>query len=189
MSKSTMSQVASGLPYSEPVFVQSLKGETRLALRPDATVRAAIARFCALHALDSFEADLILKPRADGSVVVTGDVRAETQPICVVTLEPFADRVAEEVDATYVTEDVLAELLAKEVEDNPDAASAGTPDLPDAIIDGQIDPAALAVEFLILGLDPYPRKPDAAFPEVKIGEEALSPFAALKILKDAPKKP
>ncbi|CAN1514261.1 hypothetical protein MCEMSEM23_00882 [Rhabdaerophilaceae bacterium] len=184
-----MNRSRAGLPYTAPVLVQSLKGETRLSLRPDEVTRAEIARFCSLHALDNFEADLVLTPRADGSVVVTGHVHANTQPICIVSLEPFHDEVSEDIEATYVTPDFLADLLAKEVEDNPDAASAGTPDLPDPIIDGQIDPAALAVEFLILGLDPYPRKPDADFPDLRVGEEAISPFAALKALKSEPKKP
>ena len=34
---------------------------------------------------------------------------------------------------------------------------------PDEIMDGQIDLGALAAEFLVLGLDPYPRKPGADF--------------------------
>ena len=32
-------------------------------------------------------------------------------------------------------------------------------DAPDPIVDGKIDLGALAAEFMILGLDPYPRKP------------------------------
>jgi hypothetical protein len=55
--------------------------------------------------------------------------------------------------------------------------------LPDEIVNGHIDPAALVVEYLILGLAPYPRKPDADFAEIKVGEDMISPFAALKALK------
>ena len=36
-------------------------------------------------------------------------------------------------------------------------------DEPDPIIGGKIDLGALAAEFFALGLDPWPRKPGAAF--------------------------
>jgi hypothetical protein len=36
---------------------------------------------------------------------------------------------------------------------------------------------------LILGLDPYPRKPDAIFQASAVGDDAAHPFAALAALK------
>lgn len=183
MSKAKSPAKLPDLPYTEPLSVMSLKGETHLVLKPDAETRARIAGFAGLHALDSFEANLTLQPKHDGSVVITGRVEARTQPICVVTLEPFADRISEPVEATFAPPEVLARLIEREAEEDEDALADGSPELPDEIVNGQIDPAALAVEFLILGLDPYPRKPDADFPELKVGEEVISPFAALKALK------
>ena len=50
-------------------------------------------------------------------------------------------------------------------------------------MNGQIDLGALTAEFLALGLDPYPRKPDADFQLRAIGDPADSPFAALGKLK------
>ena len=46
-------------------------------------------------------------------------------------------------------------------------------------MDGIVDLGALATEFLILGLDPYPRKPGAVFepPRERAADEG--PFAAL----------
>jgi uncharacterized metal-binding protein YceD (DUF177 family) len=177
-----MSKPGPELPYTEPVSVMSLKGDTTLILRPNADVRTKIAHFAGLNSLASFVAELKLKPKHDGSVLVTGHLEAEVEPICVVTLEPFADHVSEEIEATFAPEDVIARLVEKlAAEDDED--SEGTPELPDAIVNGAIDPAALAVEFLILGLDPYPRKPGVDFPELKVGEEVISPFAALKALK------
>ena len=44
----------------------------------------------------------------------------------------------------------------------------------------------VAVEFLALGLDPYPRKPGAQFaagPEPEIGEKTRQPFASLAALR------
>ena len=54
---------------------------------------------------------------------------------------------------------------------------------------------ALAAEFLALGLDPYPRKPDAIFkPVIEAADPEDHPFAALKALQPsakprAPNKP
>lgn len=177
-----MSKTRADLPYSQPVQVFSIKSDTNVILRPDAETRDRIARFAGLHALPAFKAEMVLKPRHDGSVVVTGKLEADVEPVCVVSLEPFADHVSELIDATFSPEDVIARLVEKlAVEDDED--SEGTPELPDPIVNGAIDPAALAVEFLILGLDPYPRKPGVDFGEMKVGEEAISPFAALKALK------
>jgi hypothetical protein len=177
-----MTKSQAELPYSQLVQVYSIKSDTNLILRPDEETRARIARFAGLHALPAFKAEMVLKPRHDGSVDVRGRLEADVEPICVVTLEPFADHVSEEIEATFAPDDVIARLVENlAAEDDED--SEGTPELPDPIVNGAIDPAALAVEFLVLGLDPYPRKPGVDFPELKVGEDVISPFAALKVLK------
>ena len=53
----------------------------------------------------------------------------------------------------------------------------------DLIEDGKIDLGQYAVEQLVLSLDPFPRKPGAAFVQPQEPNE-ISPFAALKALKD-----
>ena len=74
----------------------------------------------------------------------------------------------------------------------PPAASVpmndDTPDAPDPIIDGRIDLGATALEFLVLALDPYPKKPGVAFTDVVIGDDHEEPsaFAALARLRDPP---
>ena len=52
-------------------------------------------------------------------------------------------------------------------------------DPPDPIVDGRIDLGALAVEFLALALDPYPRKPGAEFTPPPEEAPPDSPFDAL----------
>ena len=49
---------------------------------------------------------------------------------------------------------------------------------------GVVDLGALAIEFLILGLDPYPRKPGAVFELSQDVKPEPGPFAALAGLKD-----
>ena len=46
-----------------------------------------------------------------------------------------------------------------------------------------LEAGQIATEFLILGLDPYPRKPDAMFQSPAVGEDSAHPFAALAGLK------
>ena len=50
-------------------------------------------------------------------------------------------------------------------------------------VDGTIDLGAIATEFLILGIDPYPRKPGIVFDAPRTGEASGHPFAALAALK------
>jgi hypothetical protein len=54
------------------------------------------------------------------------------------------------------------------------------PDEPDEIVDGRIDLGALASEFLTLALDPYPRKPGAAFEPPVDPDDDGSPFSGLR---------
>ena len=55
---------------------------------------------------------------------------------------------------------------------------------PEPLIGGVVDLGALATEFLILGLDPYPRKPGAVFEPPQDVKPDPGPFAALAGLKE-----
>lgn len=168
------------LPWTQPVAVATVNGVTHLHLVPDAPTRAAIARFAGLHALDMLDAELRLAPRSDGLIRITGAFKAQVQPICVVSLEPFEQQISTSIDASFAPSKVI-EAIAKRIRDekieNPD-------DLPEEILDGAVDPAALVVEIFILTLDPYPRKPGIAFGAYEESVEPISPFAALQALKD-----
>ena len=69
------------------------------------------------------------------------------------------------------------------------------PDPPEPIVGGIIDLGRLATDAVFLGIDPYPRKPGAAFDVPATPPDPEDhPFAALKALKEdaarsAPKKP
>ncbi len=69
-------------------------------------------------------------------------------------------------------------------------AQAQTKDLkldeepPEPLVEGKIDLGAIATEFLLLGIDPYPRKAGAEFAPVKTDDDAgARPFAVLEALK------
>lgn len=166
-------------PLSKPMLVASLPDDgLTLKLAPDAATRAALAKDFGIPGIPSLTALVILTPGRGGTVHVTGKVDAVVTQTCVVTLEAFDTRVAEEIDVTFAPAEKLPEI-------RPGAEiDVSELDLPDPIIDGSIDAGAVAAEFLALGLDPYPRKPDAQFEGLaEPGPEEASPFAALAKLR------
>ena len=126
--------------------------------------------------------------RRGRAVTVTGTVEGDVVQTCVVTLEPFPAHVSEAVEVKFVSPPALPRG-AKMPEEPPGHHERQTSlEEPDAIVDGRIDLGALTAEFLALGLDPYPRKPGAAFAfeDAPRGPEG-SPFAALGRLKPGEK--
>jgi hypothetical protein len=55
---------------------------------------------------------------------------------------------------------------------------------PELLSDGTADLGAIAAEFLLLGIDPYPRNPGAEFAPPSQENAAASPFAALAKLRE-----
>jgi hypothetical protein len=70
------------------------------------------------------------------------------------------------------------EGAAKKLDIDVDAA-----DGPERMVGGVVDLGAVATEFLLLAIDPYPRKPGAVFAAPPAENAAANPFAALAALK------
>ncbi len=157
----------------------------------DATVLAAPDECRALAGLNKLpevkglRATYHLRSERRGGVRVTGEVRASVVQVCVVSLDAFDADVVERVDVHFLPEAALAAERAARADLSPEALDL-EPDEPDPIVDGRIDLGALTAEHLALGLDPYPRKPDARFaePAPRDADPDASPFAALKALKN-----
>uniref|UniRef100_E6VJA3 DUF177 domain-containing protein n=1 Tax=Rhodopseudomonas palustris (strain DX-1) TaxID=652103 RepID=E6VJA3_RHOPX len=179
-------------PWSVPVVVLQIP-ETGLHRDIAATAPQceAISALGGLRGVAEASASFDLKPFADGRVQVTGRVRAKVTQTCVVTLDPVDNLVDEAVDLTFLPPEQIREM-ADSVDDDgePDPG-----DPPEAIERGLIDIGRVATDALFLGLDPYPRKPDAVFePVVDRDDPDMNPFAALKALQlptgtAAPRKP
>jgi uncharacterized protein len=140
-----------------------------------------------LRELPRLTASFTLVPAGGEQVHVRGRVQAEVGQTCVVTLEPLTTEVDEDVDVMFSPDAAQAAVRPEADDDDPMAE-----DPPEPIIGGEIDLGALAAEFLILALDPYPRKPGAVFePVIQPVDPADHPFAALAALKapDSPAKP
>lgn len=141
--------------------------------------RAAIAALAGLRDLTRLAASFDLTHVDGGSVHVHGRISAQAGQTCVVTLEPLTSTIDEEVDAMFTAD---PQPVAEVSEDDEEAMGE---DPPEPIVNGQIDLGALATEFLMLALDPYPRKEGAVFePVIAPIDPADHPFAALKALKD-----
>jgi len=143
----------------------------------DDNTRTAIAAMAGLRRLIRLDAVFDVRRWGDGSRVV-GTVTATVGQTCVVTLEPIENEVQESVDLVFAPSP--GDLPP---EGGAECGSLNVQDPPEALVDGTIDLGAVATEFLILGIDPYPRKPGAVFGAASIGEDAAHPFAALAELK------
>ncbi|RAI44618.1 YceD family protein [Rhodoplanes roseus] len=163
-------------PWSVPVRADEVP-ENGLArtLTADAGVRDEIARLGGLTALPRLAAEFEVTRHGKG-LRVAGTVTATAGQTCVVTLEPMESEIVEPVDLVF-SPDVPAEEPG--LPRDPDA-----PDPPEPLVGGSVDLGAIATEFMLLGIDPYPRKPDAAFEAPDAGAADPGPFAALAALKD-----
>jgi len=167
-------------PWSVPVVVDDIP-ETGLHLELEApdTVLAAIAQLAGVREVQRLSAVFDLTRRGAG-VQVDGQVSGRVGQTCVVTLEPMETDVAETVDLRFVPRTAA--------ENDLEAGTEGhmADDEPEPLIGGKVDLGAITTEFLMLGIDPYPRKPGAQFAAPKVEETGAHPFAALEALKKGP---
>ena len=163
-------------PWSLPVAVHEVPEAGRqFELTADAPARAAVAKLAGLSDISRLEAVFDVSPYRQGGLRVEGNVSATVSQVCVVTLDPIENKIEEEIDVT-LTPEAAAQAAS------PRGVDVGDDDEPEPLIGGMIDLGAIATEFLVLAVDPYPRKPDAVF-EAPAVEVSANPFAALATLK------
>ncbi len=165
-------------PWSVPVTVEDIP-DTGLHIAIDAppAARAEVAELAGLRDLPELSAVFDLT-RDGAGVHVTGQVSARVGQTCVVTLEPIESVVAEAVDLKFAP----ASGTEPEAKNARKRTRAGE-EPPEPLFNGRLDLGALAAEFLILGIDPYPRKAGAEFAPPKLEDAGEHPFAALQSLK------
>jgi uncharacterized metal-binding protein YceD (DUF177 family) len=166
-------------PWHVPVRLEDVP-ETglHLALVADEHVRAGLAALTGVTDMPRLEAVFDVFRRGNG-LQVTGRVSATVGQTCVVTLEPVQNEVDEPIDVTF-TPPSAADVAMEELSEERD-----TDELPEVLSDGTADVGDLAAEFLMLGINPYPRKPGAEFTPPANQGVPVSPFAALGRLRDA----
>jgi uncharacterized metal-binding protein YceD (DUF177 family) len=160
--------------WSVPVSLHEVPATGRhFELCADEAARAAIARTANLRALPRLAATFDVSRHGAGGLRVAGRVSATVGQTCVVSLDPIENEIEETVDLTFVPGATTAE----------DVVEVATDEVPDPLLDDTIDLGAIATEFLILGIDLYPRKPEVEFQTPPVEDASEHPFAALAALR------
>lgn len=144
-------------------------------LEGDQAVRAALAKTAGLRDLPRLHASFDLTRRPGDAIHVLGEISAKVIQDCVVTLESVEQNLLEAIDLVFVSQ-AMDQGRGPEVN-----LSEGEP--PESMPGGAVDLGAIATEYFLLGVDPYPRKAGAEFKPASAGDPAESPFAALAALK------
>lgn len=198
-----MSDAPSSDSSHAAAFARPVASETLIAARKRAGVsldgaatdveRAEIARMLDLESLDRLEFAFVLEPEGADGWRLKGRVRAVYDQRCGVTLEPIAATLDEPVERLWRDDlDPFDPDEGLDIEvgvDSFDPAVDAT-DGPEATPD-PIDPAAVALETLALGLDPYPRAPGVRFDGAAaapagvapMSDDEAKPFSGLAALK------
>jgi hypothetical protein len=171
-----------GSPWSVSVAVEDIPDTgLHIEIEAPAAVRAELAKLAAVRDLPQLSAVFDLARQGAG-VHVLGQVSAQVGQTCVVTLEPIESTLEEAIDVVFAPAVAGVEGLAG-AEPDGRQAKAGEGEPPEPMLGGKVDLGALATEFLLLGIDPYPRKPGAEFAPPQVADSGEHPFAALETLK------
>jgi len=165
-------------PWSIPVRLDEIP-ETglHLDLEADAPTRAAVAAAAAVNEVPRLAASFDLARHGREGMHVVGTVFAQVLQTCVVTLDPVENEIEEGIDIVFAAPTALGPAT-HEVNLGAEAVAP-----PETLIDGVADLGAVATEFLMLAIDPYPRKPGAVFEPPQNADAGSHPFAALAALR------
>ena len=175
----------SPMPFRRPMAVTAMRRnvETPFRIAAEPAELAELARFLEVERVDRLTLAGFISPTDGDGWRVRGRLVAKLEQSCVVSLAPIRVRHDAEVERYYLPADQIApepEILFSH--DDADA--------PDPFTDS-IDPARLAVDSLVLMIDPFPRAEDAQLDSHTFGppgitplsDEASRPFASLASLK------
>ena len=167
-------------PWSIPIRLEDVP-ETGLHVERSADLpsREAIAKIAKLDSLLRLSIEFDVSRRPGNGLRVVGEVAATVGQTCVVTLDPLENEIVERIDLSFVAPAIGAPASHGE----STTVNSEMGDSAETLIDGTIDLGALAVEFLLLGINPYPRKPDAVFAAPSIEDAARGPFSVLADMK------
>ena len=152
----------------------------RVELEASDAIRAALAGPAGVDGIERLTAAFDLTRRGHHGLHVRGQVTATVRQTCVVSLEPVTSEIEEAVDIDFVPP---REIEVPEGGDEETHLIRAADD-PEPLVDGTVDLGLLATEFLLLGVDPYPRKAGVSFAAAAAAaaaaaDAAASPFAAL----------
>lgn len=143
---------------------------------------AAMTALAGVREISKVTAAFDVTPAGGGEFFVRGRLTGSVGQNCAVTLEPVDTIVDEVIDLVFAPEAKVREIA--KLHAGTGGEDTGIPDPPEPIVNGIIDLGVVASDSLFLGIDPYPRKPDAVFQPPAVAEDPEDhPFAALRALK------
>ena len=164
--------------FAHRLTLDRIRDGDRLDRVADAEERAAVAARLDLPALERLDAHAVLRREGD-TVHASGRVKASLEQRCVASGDPLPVRIDEAFDLRFVP--------APKIAGGDEEFELGADELDTLFHDGlAIDLGAAIADSLALGLDPYPRSPNAEQALRQAGvisEEEAGPFAALAALK------
>ena len=158
-------------PLTFPVNIARLP-ERGMPVRIVATEvqRGELATVHDLLSVEKLEAEIVVTTWKSRGIRVSGRVRAAISQSCIVTLEPVASRIDEQITAVFAPEG--SRLLRPDMDEGGEILlDAEGPDGPEPFVGNEIDVGALVEEFFALGIDPYPRKAGATLGEADVAVE------------------
>src|SRR5215212_9060093 len=146
-------------PFSFVVVAADIPAAGRhFRLEPGSEERARIAEALGIADVTALRAEIDVRPARRRGYDITGVLTASVVQACVVTLDPVAQDVHEEIELTLTPADNGRAPRRGEAE------MAEEDDEKRIYRNGRLDLGALVTEHLALGLDPYPRAPGVEFP-------------------------
>ncbi len=170
-------------PFSYEIAAYEIPGAgKRYRIEADAEARRRLAAALDIPEIVSLTAEVEAKPLRGGEIAVRGVLSASVVQTDVVTLDPVGQEVQQDIDVTLER----AEGAGRDRKGKGRRAKTAEAEERDTYRNGRIDLGAVVGEHLALGLDPYPKAPDAAFAGYIEDDPAddPSPFAALARLKE-----
>jgi uncharacterized metal-binding protein YceD (DUF177 family) len=165
--------------WSVPVALHDVPETGRsFTLVADERTREAVAKLAGLRSLPRLEAHFELTPRVRDKLHVAGTISATVGQDCVVTLDPIENEIEEQVDLMFAPP--AAPTIVQEEGERVEVTEV---DAPEPLIGNAVDLGAIVSEFLMLAIDPYPRKAGVAFEPPPKEADTGGPFAALAALK------
>ena len=127
----------------------------RFALEADAATRAGLSAAAGLAGMPRLTATFDVARHGRDGLHVAGTVWATVQQTCVVTLG--RSRARRGSDRPHLRSGGRARSFRRRRGEGARATVGGREDDIETLVNGTVDLGALAIEFLLLGIDPYPR--------------------------------
>ncbi len=166
--------------FSRKINVREIgRGKTSLTATPQECTQLAM-RF-ELAGIRSLSAEMTLVRDAD-IIFAKGRLKARIRQICSITGEEFGTNIAEDLDIRFEPKPEATEKVTADEEVELTERDFDT----EYYTGAKIDLGEAVAQSLAVGIDPYPRGPDADNAEARAKlstPEENGPFAALKKLK------